>query len=309
MTLDECDALFAKIRAETSPAVLQDLFVQLLGVDYSVVRIGLSRGSIFWRGRPCGPEGYENVRDVTYPPHHLAGLNRLSDPKQPRFYASARRETALSEQAECVAGQHVHLLGTWVKQGHQIRVLVLGEQHHVYKMGYCRMLGVDPGGALSRGLNALPRDKGLRAIYIDAFLGSILSDPLARQSDYAHSRALLAAIASKYPVDAVFYPSVKDAWGINVVITPEALEGHMVYCASRVLRVDRCREFGVLETSIVRQARQIGPNGEFEWQDDADPNRELLFGMTKEEHDFAVRNQANQNALLDLKAYVRSRNT
>jgi hypothetical protein len=308
MTLDECDALFAKIRAESHPSVLQDLFLNLLATDYSVTRIGLGRGSIFWRGRPCGPGGYANVRDVTYPQPHLAGLNRLSDLNQPRFYASARRETALAEQAACRDGQYVHLLGAWVKYGHEIRVLVLGEQHHVYKMGYWRMLGVDPDGALSRSMNAMPRDKALCAIYIDAFLGSVLSDPLAHQSDYVRSRALLAAITSKYPVDAVFYPSVKDAWGVNVVITPEALESHMVYCASRVVRVDRCREFGVMETSILRQAAKIGPDGEFEWQNDAGPDRELLFGLTKEEYEFALHNQCNQNALLDLKTHVRLQN-
>ena len=230
---------------------------------------------------------------------------RLSDLNQPRFYASARKETALAEQAACVDGQYVHLLGTWVKYGHPIRVLVLGEQHHVYKVGYWRMLGVDPNGVLSRTLNALPRDKGVCTIYIDAFLGSVLSDPLAHQSDYVRSRALLATIASKYPVDAVFYPSVKDAWGVNVVITPEALESHMVYCASRVVRVGRCREFGVMETSVLRQAAKIGPDGEFNWQNDADPDRELLFGLTEEEYKFSLRNKFNQNALLDLKAHVR----
>jgi len=273
-----------------------------------VIRFGLSRGTIFWRGRPCDPVGYENVRDVTYPPSHLAGLNRFSDVKQPRFYASMRKKTALVEQPDHAAGQFVHLLGTWVKYGHQIRVLVLGEQHHVYKMGYCRMLGVDPDGVLSRSLNAMPRDKGLRAIYIDAFLGSILSDPLAHESGYVRSRALLAAISSRYPVDAVFYPSVKDAWGINVVITPEALESQMVYCASRVVKVDRCREFGVMETSILRQAAKIGADGAFEWLREAEGDREILFGLTKEEHEFVTRNQSNKNVLLDLKTYVRSRN-
>jgi hypothetical protein len=306
MTLDECDALFARIRAERSLSPLVALFRQLLVADYSLIRIDLSRGSIFWRARPCGPHGYDNISEVTYPPPHLAALNRLSDEQQPRFYASTRKETALAEQDECRAGEHYHLIGSWVQQKRHIRVLVLGEQHHVFKMGYWRILGVDPEGMLARQLNVLPRDKGLRTIYIDAFLGSILSDPSARRSGYIRSRALLSAITEKYPVDAVFFPSVKDAWGVNIVITPEAVDGRMVYCGSKVVRIERCREFGILETSILRKAHAIRADGDFEWLEDPQSDREIIFGMTKEEFEFSGAHHTNPNAQLDLKAFIRS---
>ena len=46
---------------------------------------------------------------------------------------------------------------------------------------------------------------------INVVLGCILADPAARDTEYARSRALLSVIASKFPVDAVLYPSVKDA--------------------------------------------------------------------------------------------------
>lgn len=305
MTLDECDALFALVQASTVAGDLTGHFEKLLSADYPVIRVGITRGSIFWRGRPCGSEGCSNVREVTYPPAHLAGLNRLSDAKQPRFYASERKETALAEQAECKPGQYFHILGSWIKVGHQIRALVLGELHHVYKLGYWRTFGVDPGNTLSRQLNALPRDTATRAIYIDAFLGSILSDPLARESGYVRSRALLSAIADKYTVDAVFFPSVKDSWGTNIVITPDAVDSHMVHCVSQVVSVERSREFGLLETTLRRQANGIAFNGDFEWQENADPKREIVFGMTKEEYEFALRNAANPNGLLDLKASQR----
>lgn len=300
MTLDDCDALFAAVRATTSPVELADLFGRLLN-ECPVIRLGIKRGSIFWRARPSSPEGYANVRDITYPPAHLAALNRLSDEKQPRFYSSLRKETAVAEQVECKPGQYFHILGSWVKSGHELRSLVLGEQHHVYKMGYWRTLGVDPGNALSRQMNARPRDVSLRAIYIDAFLGSILSDPQARDFDYVRTRVLLSVIASRYPVDAVFYPSVKDAWGTNMVITPEAVDNQMVYCASQLIRVDRCREFGVIETSVLRQASGIAPDGEFSWVETADIEREILFGMTKEEYEFSLRNANNRNGLLALR--------
>jgi hypothetical protein len=303
MTIDECDALFADIRAATSLTLLTGQFGRLLDAGYAVYRIGLGRGAMFWRARPCGPDGYPNVRDVTYPPAHRAALNRVSAENEPRFYAAARRETALLEQTNCERGQHFHLLGTWVKNGHQIRVLVLGELHHVYKLGYFRAFGGDPG--VGRQLNALPRDQGLKAVYIDAFLGSILSDPKARDSDYVRSRALLSVIASRYPVDAVFYPSAKDPLGTNLVITPEAVEQQMVYCASRVARVERRLEFGIIESTLVRQADGIGPSGEFQWNEHADPAREYFFGLTREEYEFSLRNADNRSAIMDLKAFVR----
>jgi hypothetical protein len=304
MRLDDCDVLFAAVRATTSPVELANLFGHLIN-ECPVIRVGITRGSIFWRARPSSPEGYANVRDVTYPPRHLAALNRLSHEKQPRFYSSARKETALAEQVECKPGQYFHVLGSWVKSGHELRSLVLGEQHHVYKMGYWRTFGIDPSNTLSRGMNARPRDVSLRAIYIDAFLGSILADPQARDFDYVRTRVLLSVIASKYPVDAVFYPSVKDAWGTNMVITPEAVDSQTVYCASQLVRVDRCREFGVMETSLVRQASGIGPDGEFQWVGTADTEREILFGMTKEEYEFGLRNANSRNGLLDLKTFQR----
>ncbi|HEY4772818.1 MAG TPA: hypothetical protein VIH50_07280, partial [Steroidobacteraceae bacterium] len=173
----------------------------------------------------------------------------------------------MAEQAECAPGHHYHLLGSWVKVGQQIRSLVLGEQHHVYKMGYCRAFGVDPGNTLNRGLNERPSNSALQAIYIDAFLGSILADPAARDTEYVRSRALLSVIASKFPVDAVFYPSVKDEWGTNVVITPDAVTNQMAYCASYVVRVNHVREFGVVETSLLRQARGLTASGDFDWQE------------------------------------------
>lgn len=307
MTLDECDKVFARVRASTDVAELTGLFRQLVGPDCFIIRIGLGRGTIFWRARRCGPDGYANVRDVTYPPIHLAALNRLSAENEPRFYASQRVETALVESLECGTGQYFHVLGTWVKADHEIRVLVLGEQHYVYKLGYMRAFGVDPGNSTSRGLNSMRREKGLTSIYIDAFLGSVLSDPDAQHSGYIRSRALLSVIAEEYPVDAVFYPSVKDSWGTNVAVTPEAIEHKMVYCSSRVVRVERMREFGLLESSIHRQAGGIDAGGNFQWRNNVPPSEEILFGMTKAEYEFAVRNAANRNARLDLSAFQRGK--
>jgi hypothetical protein len=81
----------------------------------------------------------------------------------------------------------------------------------------------------------------------------------------------------------------------------------MVYCSSKVVRVERCREFGVVETSVFRQAHSIRPNGDFEWLGDPQSDREIIFGMTKEEFEFSQAHRASPNALLDLKGFLRSR--
>jgi hypothetical protein len=91
-----------------------------------------------------------------------------------------------------------------------------------------------------------------------------------------------------------------------MVITPEALDSRMVYCVSQVLRVDRCRKFGVMETSLVRQASGMDPDGNFQWLPKSDPNQEIIFGMTKEEYEFGLRNANSRNGLLDLKAFQQS---
>jgi hypothetical protein len=243
---------------------------------------------------------------MSYPPHGSARVGRLSDDTQQRFYASARIHTALAEQRVCRPQQYFHVIGIQVKRSSQIRVLVLGEYHHVYMTGYSRVFGTDPGNLMSRWLNELPHDKALSTIYIDAFLASILSDPRAGESDYVRGRALLAEIASEWPIDAVFYPSVKDAWGTNIVIAPEAVDGAMNFCISRIIRIEQRRQFGIVETTLVRQARGIADDGRFEWKDEAEAGREIVFGLTKEEHDFAQRNAASPSGLIELKDFRRT---
>jgi hypothetical protein len=114
MTLDQCEGAFAEIRATTSFSDLERLVDDLLGSHRHVIRFGLGRGSIFWRARPCEKEGYSNLKDMTYPPSSKATVGRLSEEKQPRFYASARKHTALAEQLECQRGPYFHIVGLWV---------------------------------------------------------------------------------------------------------------------------------------------------------------------------------------------------
>lgn len=75
-----------------------------------------------------------------------------------------RKETALAEQVECWARRHYRLLGTRVKQGRRIQVLVLGELHHVYRMGYWGCSASIAAALSPRQLNSLLQDPGLRVV-------------------------------------------------------------------------------------------------------------------------------------------------
>lgn|SRR6185437_42500 len=100
LSLDDCDSIFAQVRSELRRDELQRLFGRLLD-NYRVTGVDLGRGAIFWRARPCPESGYASIGDMTYPPLDAAKTGRFSEERQPRFYAAARRHTALAEQHTC----------------------------------------------------------------------------------------------------------------------------------------------------------------------------------------------------------------
>src|SRR6185437_2423045 len=106
---------------------------------------------------------------------------------------------------------------------------------------------------------------------------------------YVRCHALLAEVVKHWDVDAVLYPSVKDLWGTNLVITPAAVDQRMHFAASRVIRIDRCRDFGLFESTTVRQASGIQDDGAFRWQEGDPTGTETLFNLTRKEFDVLAR--------------------
>ena len=212
-----------------------------------------------------------------------SGLTTLAIPL---LYASTRKLTVLTE-LDVQEGDFVHLIAIRMKQGAGVHFMALGDFYHVFKAGFSRLVGDETGGAVSRTVNNFGAEMGLRVIYVDAFLSSLLSDPLAHTNDYAQTRALRYAVFRKIKEgEGFFYPSVRDTIGMNLAIRPETFDTKGQVMSSQVIQILRKREFGFYDFRYCRHAKWFEGDGSFVWLPETEHHEWVLFGMTAEEEQF-----------------------
>lgn len=307
MDLDECDKCFDEaISSRDASAFCYAL--EPLWKNYEILSIGLGRGSIFWRARIVNGDPYQTINELIYPPPKFSKTGRLNDEGQPCFYASSRKETALSE-LNVEEGQIVQLAGFRVYLEQTLKLAVVGEYSHVQKTGYIRLTGTDPANTINRQLNLQSLENGRRLIYIDKFFADILSDKNAKLDNYFKSRALSSLIYSRNHADGITFPSVKDDGGINIGIKPEAFDAKIHNVACCVVRVNKIRKFGVIEFELLQTAKNIDELDHFHWNEDHVTELFQLYGMTEDEYIFAKDNSDNPNTLLDVLSLYSSRAT
>jgi hypothetical protein len=188
--------------------------------------------------------GFTCESEVGYPPSSVARAGRLNGVGLPCLYLSAKRETALAEIG-AKAGDYVHLAGFRVLADQVLRTIAIGELGHVQKTGYVRITGIDPRLTISRILNRYPFEQGLRVVYIDSYLGSILSDPDARESGYVRTQTLAKLLYSRSQAVGMFSPSVRSPLGINLAVSAQAADLLFHSAVSIVVRVKRVLRFGL----------------------------------------------------------------
>jgi hypothetical protein len=147
-----------------------------------------------------------------------------------------------------------------------LRTIAIGELNHVQKTGYVRVTGIDPNLTIARILNKCPHEQGLRIAYIDSYLGSVLSDPNARDSGYLRTQILASLLYSRSQAVGMFDPSVRSPLGINLAVSANAADSQFHTAASIAVRVKRVLRFGYFDLEIVRTAKDVNAAGHFEWQ-------------------------------------------
>lgn len=297
MNLEECDAEFENIESSRDSDAIRLSFLRLLE-DHPDINLGFGRGGIYWRARLSDRWGFTCESEVGYPPPSIARAGRLNDVGSPCLYLSAKRETALAEIG-AEAGNYVHLVGFRVLADQILRTIAIGELGHVQKTGYVRITGVDPKLTIARLLNRYPPEQGLRVVYIDSYLGSVLSDPDARESDYLRTQILAKLLYRRSQAVGMFYPSVRSPLGINLAVSAPAADSLFHSAASVVVRVKRVLRFGYFDFDIVRTAKDVGADGQFMWQTPEHPQHMHVFHLSKEEHDKLAH---NRSSVLDLLA-------
>jgi hypothetical protein len=269
--------------------------IKLLAV-YPNVAFGLGRGKIFWRAQHSDDHGFSDERRLWYPPAAVTRNGRLNDAGSPCLYLSARPETALSEIGVKV-GDHVHLAGFRVLADQIMRAVAIGELSHVQKIGYLRITGIDPDKTIARMINGLPHEQALRTLYIDSYLGEVLSDAAARERDYLATRTLASLVWDRSRASSMFYPSVRSPLGLNLAVLPKAADRFLHSVASIVVRVTKVLRFGYIDFDVIRTATGVDSSGRFEWQASEGPKFINVYRLSKKEFEQGT---GRSGTLLDL---------
>jgi len=292
LNLDDCEKVFEQALSSASGEAFCRA-VEPLFSEYEILSLVLGRGDVFWRARAIGKEIYPNVSDLDYPPERCARLGRLNDAGVPCFYIATRRETALAEIG-AEAGQLVQLAGFKVLVESPIRLAVIGEYANVQKNGYMHFAGRDPDRVISKGLNSLPREQGLKILYIDRFFAHVLADPSASSNGYMFSRALSKAIYARNGADGIVFPSVKDRGGFNIAVQAGPSDRCLHNGCCLVAQVRKTRMYGLIDYQIIKTARELDANGNFVWGS-GDPEMITMYNMTKDEYAAHLRNPGEKH--------------
>lgn len=220
---------------------------------YEVLNYKLGYGWLLWRARKCdASSGYQNLKDLSYPPYSLVKAGRLNNPGAPVLYATFNVFTALAE-VEALEGDYVHIIG--YKMIRSIRSCFIGEYINVHRSG--RALTSEQIGAdLNRILNKMPPEEGRSFVFTDAFLSSILRDTKAASKNYLHSRILGTLLLQKQPeFEAMHYPSVAMERAMNVAIKPKIADQMLKVTGTCVIKVNKKYDYGIFDFSIVRNAK------------------------------------------------------
>lgn len=258
--------LCEQIKTETDSGEIYDKFSFLLGF-YDVVNYNFSYSGIIWRGRICDSElGYENIKEVGFPPKELTPVNRLNEQFDPLLYSSIN-QYAILDEIGADEGSYVHMVGYSTIQEKPLRLGFVGEMAHTHRWGNAR-LSDSLGEQLRKIMGDMSLDVGLSAVYTDAFISSILQDPKASDNNYLHSRILASLLFKKQnDLDGLVYPSIALEHSMNFAIKPNAVEQKLKMSGTCVIKVKRKFNYGIYDVEIVRSVNRVDSSGNIIWKE------------------------------------------
>jgi hypothetical protein len=253
------------LRSENDPSVVHRKLSFLLA-HYDVINWDLKYDWPIWRARKCKTaDGFDSIDDLIYPPPHLTPAGRLNNPHEPMLYGVFNKNTAL-EEVGAEEGNYIHVIGLRLKKNSRIRCCVIGEIDRVHRSGRS-MLSEELAAHLLRIIqDELPYKAAMSFIFVDAFLSSLLRDPLASANDYLYSRTVRQLLFEKQPtVEAICYSSVKLEGALNVAITPEIADNRLDLAGTSVIKIERRFDYGLFDFSLVRNATDVRHDRRIVW--------------------------------------------
>jgi hypothetical protein len=289
LTVSRCEELVDKALRSKKREDFQRAVSPMLDF-YEILSFGIGRSSTHWRARIIEYARYDLLEEIDYPPPELVRRpGRLNDVGEPYFYVASTAETAVQEVLPN-EGQLVQVAGFRIASGKILRLISLGEYQHVYKRGYTAFNGTDPENTIGKIVSKMSLDERQVHLLIDNFLAHVLSDKNARSMEYLHSRALRDMLFKKVDADGITFPSVRDLGGVNFAVKPEPSDDlyHNVCCM--VVAIGRKPRFAPLEMQLRAVAMGLTDDRKrFVWSNEEAPTDIVMYNMTKEEYEQAVR--------------------
>ena len=266
-SLDSIAVIAATLRGHhTRSWKLSDISDKLLRIlaNKSFPTVIYEHAAVFCRSRICRENtGYDNLRDLIYPPKPSTSFGRASLPNRHVFYGSLNKGTAM-EEIDVATGMLVQSIMFRPKEGHRIALLAIGEAQAVAANGRSRVCGEQFARDMDLMMNN-DRDKFQEFLYADSFLAEMFSRPTAKDYEYAVSASAAEIIYQGSHIGLLF-PSVRRHQGWNVAMTREYFDEHCEVVAVSEERVRKVYEYGIYDPEIVRVATHFDPDGRIAWE-------------------------------------------
>lgn len=254
-----------RIQSDRDPSSIKNKLSEFMH-HYDALTIEMNYENLLWRAQKAnGPDGYDNIERIYYPPVEKTIPGRLNEANDPLLYVSFNKFIVLTEkQAE--KDDHVHIIGYSMKDNQSIRILILGEFFYSHKGGQGNLPG-NFNEWMNERLENMKHESRLSFIFMDAFLSSLLTDETASDNEYLYTRLLAKILFEKYSkIDAIYYPSVVSNGAMNLAIKPKIADKVLEAKETSVLLIDNIFEHGLFRFREVKNSKEFDQNGKILWE-------------------------------------------
>lgn len=192
----------------------------------------------------------------------------MNEEGQAIFYGAYSIGTALAE-INAKEGDHVHIAHFEIPEISEpgMRCFAIGEVFNAYHG--VNTISIEVFNEIRGVISRIGKDD-IRALlsylYMDALSAELLNSVNAHEVNYIYSRIFCRLLLEKHSsVDGFIYPSAKIKGTSNIVLRTETVKSKMQLAANLVFKVNKIYPYGIVDFSIVKQAKSHTPDGRIVW--------------------------------------------
>ncbi|HCR2165433.1 TPA: RES family NAD+ phosphorylase [Enterobacter cloacae subsp. dissolvens] len=256
--------LLATIEPEKVEGLLRWYLQSYGGINF---KFGYDRP--IFRARKCQNEcGFNNISEIYPPPPEKCKIGRMNEDGQDIFYGAYSIGTALAE-INAKEGDYVHMAHFETPKISEsgMRCFAIGAVFNAYHG--VNTISTEVFNEIRDAISRIGKDD-IRALlsylYMDALSAELLNSVNAHEVNYIYSRVFCRLLLDKHPsVDGLIYPSAKIKGTSNIVLRTAVAKSKMQLAANLVFKVNKIYPYGIVDFSIVKQAKGHTPDGRIVW--------------------------------------------